>query len=1685
MDPSKAVPWQVEWKRPRWNQISSKGGSAKGDDDVVVEKKQQGNHSPTTATATATATATTNNNNNIHNTNSIIVGSASSQVDLDELPATSVVYSELVAASAAATESLMLTVTLLSRQPVNQMKKDAHSTTTTAAAAVASELLLELHSLPATTLDNNDNVTNDDETNDDDDGDENKQDSSKSSSSSSSSSSRLLASKRLQWPEAVFDDAITTQDEIIMVDQESEEKKEDDDDDEDDDDENENEKDDNNHDTAKESSKGGGTSLSSSPKKNKNALSKLQDWFTLSPLMGKLERKSKAEQQAFLGNHNPNGLLSAVLIRRPKQQNGGANANAGGTKEDVMDTIALMSLGMAAGNNATAPFGQQQQQQKQQVDGASASPSKKEKMPSSTSGNDENRTSRKQKDDNGKDESDNEENEKDTALPDLYLACMTVRGLVAIYSPWTLLQLEEMKAPTSSNTTETNEVRKKKNIEFVDSLATLFLGQEIFAALEQSWKPLSEPLSTISLSILEQNQVYKQRRKRRRALDVSLWNHLVESATIPHRTVANRAQTLAVAGPSYLAVFGSGIPYTQVFRHDDESTMGGDPTHLQSVEHQQMEDDDGWWDQQQQQQQQQQDGKRKSEEVAFLRPRIDSNGSNWSQENDDDGSVPKVELISGPIQEWVRRDSDLDENADKENEDEAKANKKLKKWWQRKGSSADTDDLPLSLSTGGFITFCSVSQWSETRTLFLPFVPKQISYIPEWNSMEIVLVMGQTQAIAVRLDSSQVPVVIGNVTDQLQRSVVDSIDDSLGAQTPVKNENYMNIKRFQVLPIAIPHSTVSSCILCGSAPGVQPPSLLQLFTEETHHGLVLQKSLKGITALGTIELSYAPSDVAKIHVGETESLSSSWSVLGQGWSLLGTNENVYFICWEGATVAGGVALVHVLDASPVLASSLPTCVDFVSQRRPYIADRAFEIKTDLMGPYESFETKDITNEATEKDAIDRIVVEAMESVSGFSSRSQIEDDDEINRESHGLSEEMQLSSREKSVRLLSRCSSWTRLEHTLDKMERQVHIVSLRSGNAQSPQYTFTLRQLFVENGSTSPFHQVLSWLADRGDYFTASSIALSLLQDVETLYHLWTTSDKIDNTEEQNMLEGLLDGIEPIEEFEDENGTPSPATVQLADMTVGCLAKGGFEMSSTLEKFLRENKLYDPPRACLMLVSTTAKALSDHYEKTASSNNSVEELLWPVRSLLEAGVARDCLPTALLLLNSTIPDELRGREQESGIAMIDVTTALISAIVASDKNAAELLLDLIDGTSNQKYWQSLDHQTQLVLSLTFVSGGYPLLRHREIRSWTRDRLHSCVADEASPETQDLPSEWLKKLVSACLSNAGCDQDEFDTGTPNEIEKGSMDFEDSVDHHRRRMLKYRKSLTPVRGRVGVDFDLLVPCLLILHRRRIQWNGDDSDQTQSLLDAACYVAGRHSNDQFAFAFDSSTVMKQCAIAGNVRAAAKLIGGANGFVLHCSDILIKQLGVSMKDAEAFLLNDALSADFLDSSGGKDDFQLGEAHRYLLLLLDEHILTIQTYGEFDTVHIRGRVDPVFSSRSILRSWLCISYGDKINSVDWLVKYLRKRLRMDGDEGRSPYRLPCAALCRSLFWAKGGGTNDSLSVQMGMDITFLVHLALSCCGLVESIPLSIAKEISAKAEKPKLYSMPQVQFPSASRLK
>ena len=699
-----------------------------------------------------------------------------------------------------------------------------------------------------------------------------------------------------------------------------------------------------------------------------------------------------------------------------------------------------------------------------------------------------------------------------------------------------------------------------------------------------------------------------------------------------------------------------------------------------------------------------------------------------------------------------------------------------------------------------------------------------------------------------------------------------------------------------------------------------------------------------------------------------------------------------------------------------------------------------------------------------------------------------------------------------------------------------------------------SLRQLVVDNGIASPFQQVLAWLAKRKNLFVAAGIALDLLQDSDCLYHLWKHAEMIDEEDEEMKLVGLLDGIAPIRLLDDNqraNGHKHSVTAtHLSEMTIGCFIKGGATMSKTLERFLESNKSYDPARVSLMLALTTVNLFANDPMGIRNSNTlnlsvSIEEdffdeFLWPIKCLLGVGTERKYLNEVLALLNNTIPDELRHRhsedekeeEQNTSTTTLTLTKKLIQLILESDPVALEILMGFVDDRSGTNFWQSLDHGTRLALSLMEINTSFPFLSHPDARAWARGELDLCFQGQS-----DLPTAWLQELSFACLWNASCDLDDLRimddsndrllestksedsdityvagghaTGSaPSDSNTGCRDNYVGKMHFE--IEKTRSALLPSTNKgYGIDHDLLIPSLLLLENRNEHWlpssqlphsstGSSPSEElyvpTQSLLNAACYLAGRtpspssaaspvpfsavprdRSDDEpFLFAeFDGKSAMKQCFRAKNVVAGAYLIGGTNGFILHVCDVLNGGVGISIPDAESFLLNDRLDLKKIDESKTEKttSFELTDWHLKLLLLLDEHVLGIKTFGDFDFVHNRGRVDPVFAARSILRSWLSLSLGDKATASSWLGNWLRDRLEIrthssvsssasvatndltprskttksfnsfddtdatDGngnseghhgskDSAPNMHRLACASLARSLLWPNNEAT-------------------------------------------------------------
>ena len=648
------------------------------------------------------------------------------------------------------------------------------------------------------------------------------------------------------------------------------------------------------------------------------------------------------------------GVVAATLCRRRRERTDQLATEA-------LDTLLHMGLGMEelleplatpVGTDLQQPQKQQQQQQQKQQP-------KDDQVTNTTNEND---TSI----DKVAEEGDEEEG-GDGSIPsmDLFLACITTKGMVAIYDPWTLL----VPSSTASKQQQQQQLMLQQqhpalqpfssfsnHDEWDQGVATLFFGQEMLSTLQNNYLPLSEPLSTISLSLLEQQQKFSRRKRQEersrfkkkkkktttttkkkkkkknqlgfRMPDVGLlWNPLVEPATVPHRTIHNKVTDVCVAGESYLVVLGNGI---QVYHNNKNIQESSD-------------DDDGDDDE---------DNDEKtdpSNEVIDEEEKIndkDTGAQNTvdKNHNEDDHDESPWDLARMQEEEDRQRAEEQaattspDQGGEKGNEDVVLVEGADDPWWTE---TAPTTTVPLSTAEmptqtpsptttpisplaakekqlrrkGGFVTFCSLAHWSETRTLFLPFVPKSVSYVRNYQSMEMVLVVGEKEAVAIRLDASYrpVPLLVGGEGRPTQSEAMASssstrVDldahasaDAVGEGTKNTSDKMM-VRRFQTLPLHLSGGNYLATsggdgdgdgrLLCANSPGVEPPALLQWYSNR-QEGLLLHQTLQGLNPQGFIETGHAPGHTAKIQLsmffqlGEgfempsTKSKDDVWAYLGQ------------------------------------------------------------------------------------------------------------------------------------------------------------------------------------------------------------------------------------------------------------------------------------------------------------------------------------------------------------------------------------------------------------------------------------------------------------------------------------------------------------------------------------------------------------------------------------------------------------------------------------------------------------------------------------------------------------------------------------------------------------------------------------------------------------------------------------
>ena len=214
------------------------------------------------------------------------------------------------------------------------------------------------------------------------------------------------------------------------------------------------------------------------------------------------------------------------------------------------------------------------------------------------------------------------------------------------------------------------------------------------------------------------------------------------------------------------------------------------------------------------------------------------------------------------------------------------------------------------------------------------------------------------------------------------------------------------------------------------------------------------------------------------------------------------------------------------------------------------------------------------------------------------------------------------------------------------------------------------------------------------------------------------------------------------------------------------------------------------------------------------------------------------------------------------------------------------------------------------------------------------------------------------------------------------------------------------------------------------------------------------------------------MTQCGKMQNVIAGANLIGGHDGFVLKCIDIILTYYNneqISIEIAENYLLFGGNLPLKNRRIHYKDKTSLlTESHHRLLWLLETHLLSIDKYGDLMDKKY-GIVDPNFATRLCLRTWLALNCKDSKDHNQFLSFWLGAKLKFH-ESNPEKNRLACAVLTRVLIWEDSNNDFDDdkerqqnstprsssniLAKSLHLDQSFIISLTKNCCGMVESVP-------------------------------
>ncbi|GFH51512.1 hypothetical protein CTEN210_07988 [Chaetoceros tenuissimus] len=946
----------------------------------------------------------------------------------------------------------------------------------------------------------------------------------------------------------------------------------------------------------------------------------------------------------------------------------------------------------------------------------------------------------------------------------------------------------------------------------------------------------------------------------------------------------------------------------------------------------------------------------------------------------------------------------------------------------------DTKKVWKNISLGGgFISLISTYHCTETKTIFLPFSPRMI-YPVRWNSMDLIIVLGKNanECMTIRSDAS---------------SYVNSLSQSkLDDEKELRNRNFDFVRKFVPLKICFDDldDQNSFPVSIGSMSSTSPSILMCTLD----HDEVLFR---------------------RFEFNSFSSLPNSSSIIGNNRD---SNTNPRVIGKYCISSRSLKSQFMSLNLSSYYENPSPDILDDFTLKLNYdslrcLSGNGWMLVTCQMNQQMHLFCSSLYG-ATDDDG------------------AYYEGIGVLNNENYAITDKIQ--NFDFVIPIRPSPQRQTVDQGTSCQSSEQIVVCSGRLDPFNT--FTVSMRRKAIYYSHTTRYKDVIAWLFDKKDFITATVIALKLLGDFETIYDLegvfsvkngqgWLDGiteqslqqdDHVYNSRRSRTSESLSTAVSYRE------SARRRTQVHLSNLAVKSMINGGSSLAHALEKFLGRNEHYDSVISCSLLVNEITKTIENFrtidlshlatysYDPMESENHA----LWPIQCLLRIAVSRDCMQSALGLLNDSIPEELRHRceteDENSPRSSLMLSKSIISMILASSDIAGSVLMDLHEKETGLRFWESLDEPTKLSLSILHVQGRYPFLREKDVRDWAVKILHSVtdMGERDNKNEEDLksvPTEWLREICTGVLSNAGCDLSQTILFTPALLVDGICVSEKTNTFVYQQLKEEEEDLydylTAAPGCGGIDFDLIIPSFLILEDRNAHWISNEKVPTQAILNIVCDLAGRHSTEEPKFPFDSKSVMKQCVRMNNAQSGANLIGGQDGLLLKCAYILSTEFSLSMKDAEMILRRPFEKKPPDGNETFMSSFELTDTHKTLIFELEKYCLRAKKFGDFYKDETCGFINPVFAGRLCLRTWL--ELGKKYpSSLSWLQCWLADRLNIGGDVPAN--RLPSAAIVRSLLWnSSKEDESEALAVSFGFDLNFLVQLTKNPLGLLESVEPNI----------------------------